>query len=130
MEDIVKISVSIFLLNAIGIKFETAVSSNVYNVRVIRLRTVIDISTQILGLLAGLAFICRFVKFILMKANVWVHLDREYNVHFKDDKRTSVVLNSPNQKEIIEKQSDYWEPSYPYSNKNVTLDNDGNPGNF
>jgi hypothetical protein len=40
-----------------SIRFETEVSSNVYSVRVIRLRTIIDISTQLLGMLAGLAFI-------------------------------------------------------------------------
>ena len=78
-----------------SIRFETTVSSNVYNVRIIRLTTIIDISTQILGLLAGLAFISRFMKFLLMKCNVWLHLDREYNIYFKDDKRMSVTLNQP-----------------------------------
>lgn len=46
-----------------SIKFETSVSSNVYNVRVIRLRTILDVIATNLGLLAGLAFLCRFAKF-------------------------------------------------------------------
>lgn len=107
------------------IKFETEVSSNVYNVRVIRLRTIIDVATQVLGLLAGLAFICRFAKFLLMKCNVWLHLDREYNVYFKDDKRMSVTLNPPSQKPPPG-TTDLWEANYPYSNKNVGLDTFGN----
>lgn len=110
-----------------SIKFETNLSSNVYNVRVIRLRTIIDIATQILGLLAGLAFISRFMKFILMRCNVWVHLDREYNVYFKDDRRMSVTLNKPDEKKEIERNSDFWESHYPYSSKRVVKDVDGNP---
>ena len=100
-----------------NVKFQTSISSEVYNVRVLRLKTLIDIMAQIMGLLAGMAFISRFAKFLLMKCNVWVHLDREYNIYFKDDHRSSVTLNSPDQKKVIERGSDFWEPSYPFSNK-------------
>jgi hypothetical protein len=110
-----------------SIKFETILSSNVYNVRVIRLRSVIDIATQILGLLAGLAFICRFMKFILMRFNVWEHLDREYNLYYKDDNRMSVILNDPVEKKEIERNSDFWDSHYPYSNRHVSRDEDGDP---
>ena len=108
-----------------SIKFDTYVSMNVYNVRVIRLRTVIDVLAQNLGLLAGLAFICRFAKFLLMKCNIWLHLDREYNIHFKEDKRLSVTLNPPKKKVKGDETRDYWEPNYIYSNKNVLVDENG-----
>jgi len=60
------IQVDYVLFTNLGIKFETRISSNFYNVRVIRLKSVIDVATQILGLLAGLAFLCRFGKFVLL----------------------------------------------------------------
>ena len=110
-----------------SIRFETYLSSNIYNVRVIRLRTILDVLAQNLGLLAGLAFICRFAKFLLMKWNVWLHLDREYNMYFKEDKRLSVTLNPPNQKEQFNKDIDLWEPNYPYSNKKMIHDENGYP---
>ena len=102
-----------------SVKFQTTLSSEVYNVRVLRLKTLIDIMAQIMGLLAGMAFLSRFAKFLFMKCNIWVHLDREYNMYFKDDHRASVTLNNPNQKRMIERDSDFWEPNYPFSNKVV-----------
>ncbi|CAI2374199.1 unnamed protein product [Moneuplotes crassus] len=108
-----------------SIKFETSVSPNVNNVRVTRLKSIIDVATQILGLLAGLAFICRFIKFILMKCNVWVHLDREYNIYYKEDKRKSVALNHPSDRKQIEQKSDFWENSFPYSNKDIPKEDNG-----
>lgn len=81
-----------------SIRFQTYISSNVYNVRVLRLKSMIDVLAQIMGLLAGLSFICRFLKFFFMKCKVFLHLDREYNIYFKEDKRLSVVLNPPEQK--------------------------------
>lgn len=60
-----------------------------------------------------------------MKCNVWVHMDREYNIFYKEDKRQSVTLNHPSQRQEIEKQSDFWENSFPYSNKNVKTDQNG-----
>jgi len=60
-----------------------------------------------------------------MKCKVWLHLDREYNLYFKEDRRLSVTLNNPREKNTINKETDYWEANYPYSSKNVIQGKDG-----
>lgn len=57
-----------------------------------------------------------------MKCNLWLHLDREYNIYFKEDHRMSVTLNPPNKKPKDAEDIDYWEPNYPYTTKKISYD--------
>jgi len=66
--------------------FKMNLSSNIYQIRVSRLKHILECFAEIMGLLSGLSFISRFVKQILLDHGVGSKIDKMY-IEYIENKR-------------------------------------------
>jgi len=56
-------------------------SSNFYQIRVIQLKNILEALAEVMGFLAGMSFVARFSKHILVSNNVGFMFDRMIEDH-------------------------------------------------
>mmetsp|Transcript_19046 Transcript_19046/g.18177 ORF Transcript_19046/g.18177 Transcript_19046/m.18177 type:complete len:187 (+) Transcript_19046:199-759(+) len=81
------------------VKFKLSVSQNVYQIRVIKLKNILEILAEIMGFLAGMSFIARFTKQILVNHRVFSSYDEAMLERpakkIKTTPRSSIHSNMP-----------------------------------
>lgn len=58
-----------------ALQFKMTLSSNVYQIRVIMLKNIMEVLAEIMGFLAGMSFVARFTKQILLNHGIWSQYD-------------------------------------------------------
>ncbi|CDW72651.1 f-box protein [Stylonychia lemnae] len=88
------------------IQFQMSLSSNIYQIRVIQLKNILEALAEVMGFLAGFSFIARFSKHILVANKVGKIYDKQIEDHMakvqqiKNDKMSEISLSSSPKKNV------------------------------